>query len=166
MTPPEIPLTASGIQRKLSALEREQMALLAEQETRLQAAAERDAARTAQEAAPVTFRARYSGSRGGSSRLLEDVAFCMGLFLIGGKGTIEMMQEAGRLPHADHSFMTVLVEFLRSSLLIVPKMLGKSTGGAVWGSIGSGIGKIVGRGGKPGRDDDASPPRQPPPGDG
>lgn len=143
MTGPDA-MTDSQIQRKLSDLEKEQMALLAEQDAKLAAA-----------------HARLEGagygakSRGGASRILEDVAFALGLVLIVGRATIEGGQDIGLWPTPNgHSPSSILLEFLRSSLLIVPKMLGRATGGAVWGAIGSATAKLIGRGGKPSDDKD------------
>jgi hypothetical protein len=96
--------------------------------------------------------AKYgSPLRGGASRMIEDSAFFLGLLLIASRATVEMGQEIGYwpMPADHHSAWATLLEFLRASLLVAPKTLGRATAGGVWGAIGSGVGKMVGRGGKP-----------------
>lgn len=93
--------------------------------------------------------ARMSGHYqrpGGSSRLLEDVAFLVGVLLIGAKGTVEILQGAGVFPAQAHGLWAIVVEFLRSSLLVAPKMLGKATGGRVWEVLGGGVASVFRRG--------------------
>lgn len=89
---------------------------------------------------------RYRAHTGGASRLLEDVAFLVGVLLIGAKGTVEILQGAAVFPAQEHGLWTIVVEFLRSSLLVAPKMLGKATGGRAWGAAAAGLGRLLGRG--------------------
>ena len=59
--------------------------------------------------------ARYTVPNGGSSRMLEDGAFVIGLVLITSRAVVEMGQEIGYwpLPETHHSLTAVAVEFLR-----------------------------------------------------
>lgn len=95
--------------------------------------------------------ARYTVAKGGGSRLLEDGAFIVGLILIASRAGVEMGQEIGYwpMPAVHHSLWVTTVEFMRSSLLIAPKMLGRARAGRSWGEFGRGL---VGRG-KPGEPD-------------
>ena len=131
-------LSDSALTRKLTAADREREALLAEQAKRIEVLSQ--------------GAAKYgSKARGGASRILEDTAFFLGLLLIASRAVIEMGQEIDYwpMPEEGHSFAGILVEFLRSSLLVAPKILGRATAGGVWTAVGSGVGKLVGRG-KPG----------------
>lgn len=92
---------------------------------------------------------RYSVSQGGGSRLLEDVAFFVGLLFIAAKSGVEIAQEIGLVASTQHTLTTVLIEFMRSSLLVAPKLLGRATAGRVWGSLGAGAGKRLGGGNGP-----------------
>jgi len=84
------------------------------------------------------------------SRLLEDIAFAVGILSILARVVVELAHETGHwAPLADHkgipwAFAASVV------LLIAPKMLGKATAGRVWealgGGVSAGLGKLVGRG--------------------
>ena len=92
------------------------------------------------------FSARYQrpkedGTRILWSRLLEDVAFLLGVFLIGSKGIVEVLQDASVLPHRDHSLGSIVLEFGRNTLLIAPKMLGRATAGRAWVALTQRFGK-------------------------
>ena len=84
---------------------------------------------------------RYSAQRGGMSRILEDLAFLVGVFLIGTKGVVEILQEASVIPYHDHTVASIVVEFGRSTVLVVPKMIGKATAGRAWTALGERFGK-------------------------
>lgn len=75
------------------------------------------------------------------SRFLEDMAFLLGVFLIGSKGIVEVLQDASILPHHEHSIGSIVLEFGRNTLLIAPKMLGRATAGKAWVALGQRFGK-------------------------
>lgn len=86
-------------------------------------------------------RPKEDGTRILWSRLLEDLAFLLGIFLIGAKGLVEILQDASVLPHRDHSFGSIMLEFGRNGLLIAPKMLGRATAGRAWVALTQRFGK-------------------------
>jgi hypothetical protein len=92
--------------------------------------------------------ARYSIQRGGTSRLIEDAGFVVGLGLLGLRGVAEILPEMlgpfmALRPH-EHQFPTALI--LSSVLLVAPKWLGKASAGRVWEALGAGGAKLIGRG--------------------
>lgn len=100
------------------------------------------------------FSARYQrpkedGTKMLWSRFLEDMAFLLGVFLIGSKGIVEVLQDASILPHHEHSFGSIMLEFGRNGLLVAPKMLGRATAGRAWVALTQRFGK------KPVEGDDA-----------
>lgn len=86
-------------------------------------------------------RPKEDGTRILWSRLLEDLAFLLGIFLIGAKGLVEILQDASLIPHHDHSLGSIVLEFGRNTLLIAPKMLGRATAGKAWVALGQRFGK-------------------------
>lgn len=91
---------------------------------------------------------RYSALRGGTSRLIEDAGFLVGLTLLGLRGLAEIIPEflgpfIPLRPH-EHHFPTALI--LSCVLLVAPKWLGKATAGKVWEALGQGGSKLLGRG--------------------
>jgi len=92
--------------------------------------------------------ARYSVAKGGTSRLIEDVGFCVGLGLLGLRGLAEVVPEMlgpfmTLKPHEHHVPWAIL---LSSVLLVAPKWLGKATAGKVWEALGQGGAKLLARG--------------------
>lgn len=85
------------------------------------------------------------------ARAIEDIGFGVAIALIALRGLLELVHESGLvIPPEHHGFPW---GFAASVVLIIaPKYLGRITAGEVWKSIGSGIGKLVGRG-KPGGDE-------------
>ena len=104
---------------------------------------------------------RLSGAHyrqdGGSSRMLEDVAFGLGIFLVGLRGVAEVAHEvAGSLMELrEHRHQFPWAFILSCGLLVLPKTVGRATAGKVWGAIGDGLGRLVGRGRPAGPGDDA-----------
>ena len=135
MTEPTAFLTESDICRKLSDLEKEQELLLLRQKRYIDTL--------------LAQQKRYgSKTRGGASRIIEDGMAIVGVVLIVSRAVIEGGQEIGvfAYPPNHHSGWAVLLEFLRSSLLVAPKALGIATAGKVWTTLGAGFGKLVSRG--------------------
>lgn len=70
------------------------------------------------------------------SRVFENTAFILGIIMISAKVTVEILMDASLIPHQEHSFFAVVLEFGRSTLLIAPKMIGRATAGQAWVSLG------------------------------
>ena len=148
MTDPS--LSESGITRQLTALDLEREALI-----------DRLRARADEAESKLVTGHRWGKDKGGVFRAVEDIAFALGVVFITlnvvlelTRGVVAILQEVGVLAHAEHvmppqTWLAIIIpplmEFLRSSLLVVPKILGKATGGAIWTGIGAGIGRRIGK---------------------
>lgn len=147
MTDPS--LSESGITRQLTALDMEREALI-----------DRLRARADEAESKLVTGHRWGKDKGGVFRAVEDIAFALGVVFITlnvvlelTRGVVAILQEVGVIAHVTHTesrgwlaiIIPPLMEFLRSSLLVVPKILGKATGGAIWTGIGAGIGRRIGK---------------------
>lgn len=112
MTDPTPTLSASGMVRKLTELER-----------RLEAD-------------------RIRHSNGG--RRVENVAMWVAILLIATRSIVELIQGTGILAHVDAGFPWGF--WMTCGLLVLPKVVGRSSAGRFWESIGAGIGRRVGGG--------------------
>ncbi len=82
----------------------------------------------------------------GAARMIEDGAFIIGATLLATKSAVEILQDAGFLTYPPNHTGFPLGLILTCVLLIAPKMLGRATAGKVWGAVGDGLAKLVGRG--------------------
>lgn len=79
------------------------------------------------------------------SRHIEDAGFAAGGLLIVARGIAELVHEFYPVIEA-HKHGIPWGFFMGCGLLVLPKVLGRATAGKVWEAIGTGVGRLIGRG--------------------